>query len=784
MRQIWLTTIIVLCSIAVNAQEITQNIRGTVVDRESEAPLIGATVQLLNTTPPKGVSTDIDGHFILENVSIGRHQLKISYLGYEDVVLPNVLVGSAKEVILRIPLQESYIQMEEVVISAENPKERANNEMATVSARSFSTDETSRFAASVDDPARMALSFAGVSTSNDLSNEIIIRGNSPLGMLWRMNGIEIPSPNHFSEQGASSGGISALSVNMLDNSDFFTGAFPAEYGNATSGVFDVKLRNGNNQQREYVMQVGLLGTDVALEGPIKKGYSGSYLFNYRYSTLTILNDMGVIDTEGEDNIFQDLAFQLNLPTEKNGIFKIFGLGGLSSATGDANRDSVKANPEEEYDDSEFISNFGIIGLDHKYFISNRTYLQTSISASRQKIGYQEDLINPFTLATNRDYEDEYINDAIRYATTVNHKFNNKHTLRSGYILSHLKYKLFGEGADDDDVYRKFLDADGAANTIQTFGQWKYRFAEKWTINSGLHIFYLGMNRNYSVEPRLGLQYQINEIQSLSFGFGLHSRMAPLSVYNSTTIDDQGNSGRANQDLDLSKARHYVIGYDRQLAEQLHMKVEVYYQDLFNVWVYDDPNTSYSAVNSSAGYSTRVLSDEGTATNYGVELTLEKFFSNNYYYMLTSSIFESLYQMPDGREFQSRFNKGYNFSLLGGKEFPMGKDDKNLLGLNLRLLYGGGNRYKPIDLESSEQADKTIRYEDQGFSKIGPDYYRFDLTTEYRINKPKLAHIISLQVQNFTNHLNVFTYYYDDKKDKIQEETQFGLIPVLKYRVEF
>jgi len=784
MRHFWLTTVILLFSLSLYSQELTQNIRGTVIDRESESPLIGATVQLLNFNPPKGATTDLNGQFILEDVPVGRQQLRISYLGYEQMVLPNVMVGSAKEVILNIPLQESYILMEEVVVSAENPKERANNEMATVSSRSFSTDETSRYAASIDDPSRMALSFAGVSTSDDLSNEIVIRGNSPLGMLWRLNGVEIPSPNHFSSNGASSGGVSALSVNMLGNSDFFTGAFPAEYGNATSGVFDVNLRNGNNREREYVFQVGFLGTDVALEGPIKEDYNGSYLVNYRYSTLSMLNAIGAIDTDGEDNLFQDLSFQINLPTEKNGIFKIFGLGGLSSATGDADRDSVKANPTEEYEDFEFISNFGVIGLDHKYFISNRSYFQTTISASRQKIGFKEDLINPFSLSATRRYEDEFINDAIRYATTVNHKFNNRHILKSGYILSHLKYQQFAEGEDQDGVFRKFIESEGATNTIQLFSQYKYRMTEKWTLNTGIHYFFLGLNRNYSLEPRLGLQYQINDIQSVSFGFGLHSRMAPLSVYNTITIDDEGNQGLGNKDLELGKALHYVLGYDRQLSEQVRLKIEAYYQQLYNVLVYDDPNTSFSAVNANDSYSTRILSDNGTATNYGFEVTLEKFFNKGYYYLFTASIYESLYQMPDGREFDSRYNQYYNFTLLGGKEWQVGKKDKNIFGANLRLLYGGGNRYRPIDLPQSRIEQETVRFDNVGFSEIGPDYYRLDLSSSYRINLNKLAHVISLQIQNVTGRLNVFTYEYNKNNDQIEADTQFGLIPVLMYRIEF
>lgn len=759
--------------------------RGVVIDRESEFPLIGATVQLLSVEPLMGASTNTNGEFILNEVPIGRHNIKVSYLGYDDLILPNVLVGSAKEVILNVALQEAFLQLDEVVISASNPKERANNEMTTVSARSFSTDETSRFAASVDDPARMAQSFAGVSTTDDLSNEIVIRGNSPLGLLWRLNGIEIPSPNHFSAQGASNGGISALSVNMLDNSDFLTGAFPAEYGNATSGVFDVKLRNGNNQKRETAFQLGVLGTDIAFEGPFKKGYQGSYLVNYRYSTLSLLTAAGIIDTGDEDNIFQDLAFQLNLPTEKFGIFKLFGLAGLSSAIGDANRDSVRANPTEEYEDSEFISNFGILGLSHKYFLNEQSYLETALSLNRQSIGYIEDAINPNDFSLRRIYEDQYVNDAYRFSTTYNHKFNGRNTIRNGIIWSHLTYDFFGDGEDDNDINRVFLNEKGKANTLQLFSQWKYRITQKWTMNSGVHFFRFDLANQYSLEPRLGFSYALNEVNRFSFGYGLHSRLAPISVYNANTVDDFGApTGKTNQDLDLTKAHHFVVGYDRQLSEQVHLKIEAYYQSLFDVLVFDDPNSSFSAINSSDGYTSRTLSDDGTAENIGLEFTLEKFLSKRFYYLFTASVFDANYSMPDGRTFDSRFDQGFNLSLLGGKEFSVGKEKQNLLGINLRWIIAGGNRYRPIDFQSSNFAQETIRINDVGFSERTPGYYRFDVTLNYRINKAQLAHIISLQVQNVSNRINIFDYYFDDEEDRILPVDQFGLIPVLKYRIEF
>lgn len=775
--------LLLLCFFS-NAQELTQTIRGKVFDQESESTLPGASVVVLTTTSKIGVSTDENGYFEIKNIPIGRHNLKISFIGYQEITLPNVLVGSAKEVVLNVSLSESYQNIYEVTIKAEQNKERANNEMATVSARSFSTEETSRFAASIDDPARMAQSYAGVSSTDDLSNEIIVRGNSPLGLLWRINGIEVPSPSHFSEEGSSGGGISALSVNMLDNSDFFTGAFPAEYGNATSGVFDVKLRNGNNSKREYAFQLGVLGTDVALEGPIKKGSNASYIINLRLSTLSVLTGLGIVDLGGDNTVFKDLAFQFNVPIKKLGIFKLFSLSGLSNTNSNVEDQTIIDFPNGEYFDDDYNSDFSVTGLSHQYFFGEKTYLKSTASFSTQHINYTERLIDNRSFQRNTLYKENFINSTYRFNSFLNHKFNVKHTLRSGVIFSHLQYDLFADGEDEVGVRRILLDQDGSTNQVQAYSQWKYRFHEKWILNSGFHLIYFVLNKNKSFEPRFGLSYKIDDIQSLSAGFGLHSRIAPLSFYNSEIISEDGTVSKSNKDSEISKALHYVIGYDRQLNEDLRIKIELYYQDLYNIPVSDEVGSSGSGINYTFGFTTVNVISEGTAQNLGAEFTLEKFFSKNFYYLFTASIFDSKYQMPDGREFNTRFNSNFRFSLLGGKEYKVGKKTKNLLGINAKYIWAGGNRYTPINYQQSAQTQSTIRYENLAFSEQTPDYWRGDITISFRINNEKVAHILSLQIQNVTGRENVASYYFDTNSQQIESSNQFGLIPVLKYRIEF
>ncbi|MCB0529434.1 MAG: carboxypeptidase-like regulatory domain-containing protein, partial [Saprospiraceae bacterium] len=263
---------------AANAQQYTQTVKGIVLDKAVKTPLIGATVTLLDSDPPVGAVSDAEGRFRLPEVSVGRRTLRVRYLGYKEAVISNVIVNSGKETDLVIELEEDLLAAREVVVLAKAEKQKPLNELSTVSARTFSVEETQRFAVAVNDPARMASAYAGVVTAEDGNNIIVIRGNAPNGLLWRMEGVDIPNPNHFSTLGTTGGPVSALNPNLIANSDFLTGAFPAEYGNALAGVFDINLRTGNKERFEFMGQLGAFsGLEALAEGPLNKKNDGSFV---------------------------------------------------------------------------------------------------------------------------------------------------------------------------------------------------------------------------------------------------------------------------------------------------------------------------------------------------------------------------------------------------------------------------------------------------------------------------------------------------------------------------
>lgn len=770
-----------------NAQQPagTQSLRGLVVDKVSQSPIPGAIVVLLYSQNQNHCSTDAEGKFQLKDVPLGKQSLKITFFGYKELFLQNITVNSGKEVILNLELEEDIQSMDEVVVNARIEKDKPLNEMSGVSTRAFSVEETQKFAAAVNDPGRMATSFAGVISAGDGGNQISIRGNSPNGLLWRMEGVEIPNPNHFSSVGSSGGGISILSAQLLGNSDFSSGAFASEYGNALSGVFDLKLRKGNDQKREYTAQLGLLGADFSAEGPIKKGYAGSYLVNYRYSTLNLLSMIGIPIGDAITN-FQDLSFNVFLPTKKFGNFGAFGFGGLSYQTTQAHKDTTEWAKDDFYRlRTNFYSNTGAAGFTNTKLLSNQSYLKTALVFSGTKNGFEAEQLEYDLSSFTKLIHQNFAQSKVTLSTSYTKKLNPKSSYRTGFILNQLNYNLLEKEKSDSNTLITRINVRGRTQSVQGFFQWNYKHNEKVTTNIGLHYLQLLLNNSYAVEPRASVRYALNPKNSLSLGYGLHSQIQPIGVYFAQSTNSEGQITTPNKNLELSKAHHLVCGYDLSLNDYSHIKTEVYYQHLFNVPVSQDKNNSYSILNSLDGYYTEPLVNDGLGHNYGVELTYERFLHKNLYYLISGSLYNSEYRASNGSWYNTQFNTNYALTITMGKEWILSDKHKNkVIGFNIKSVYVGGYRNTPIDLEASAEAGKTVVQQDQAFAHKNPDYYRLDIRFSIKRNYKAVTSTLALDIQNTSNRQNVGGQYYNAKSGSVKYWYQTPLIPVLSYKVEF
>lgn len=779
----------------------TQTIKGSVKDINSDLPLLGVNIILIDSDPVVGAATDENGRFRIENVPTGRQALLVKYIGYKTQTIPNILVTTGKEVVINILLEESVESLDVVVITPETNKDRPINEMAMVSARTFSLEEVQRFSGGRNDVARLAANFAGVRAANDARNDIIVRGNSPSGVLWRIDGLPIGTTNHFATLGTTGGPVSALNTNVLRTSDFLTGAFPAEYGNGNAAVFDVKFRNGNTDNHEFTGQVSAFsGLEFMAEGPINREKQSSYLISYRYGIASL----AATGTSAVPK-FQDLSFKLNFGETKIGRFELFGMGGISSIDflgDDLDENDLFADPTRD----SFVSNsLGMIGLNHVIRFNNSSFLKNTIGVTFMDSNFDQDNFlyddNDNRTGKYRAIEDKDTENRYTFSSQYNNKFSSRFNLRAGAMVQVFNLNSLNKNRDrrieipddnNDGIPDYFLitrDINEHTPLYELYAQGQYKFTDNLSWNFGLHNQYLDFNGSNSLEPRTALSWQFNPKQRITFAYGLHSQIVPLPIlfYQEQIQDDIYE--RTNRNLDFMKSHHFVLGYDYKFKNNWRLKAELYYQDLFNIPIEQIPS-SYSVINEGDDFAFTErgsLVNEGTGENYGLELTVEKFFSRGYYLLMTTSLYESKYKGSDGIERNTSFNNNYVINGLFGKEWPIGKNKTNAITFDTRVTASGGAPYTPIDLEGTRDNDgREVYFEDQAFSKTYDPYFRWDVKFGIRLNskKSKVSHQFFVDLQNVTNRENVFVDRYNPVTDEINTVTQAGLFPDFMYRIQF
>jgi hypothetical protein len=787
-KRITLTAVLFFSFAIVNAQYtvLTQTVKGTVADEQSGNILGGATIVLDAVNPLIAGNTDSTGNFKLKNIPVGRQTFRATMIGYEAAVVANIEVTSSKEVVLEIKLKEKIKKMDDIVINTGKQKNKALNEMAVVSARQFTVDEAVRYSGTRNDPSRMAQNFAGVSGTNDARNDIVIRGNSPAGVLWRMDGIDIPNPNHFSTLGATGGPVSILNTNTLKNSDFLTSAFPAQYGNALAGVFDLRMRNGNNEKKEFLGQMGFNGFEFGAEGPLNKNNQSSFLIDYRYSLVAAIQSLGLsVGTGSSVPYYQDLHFKLHLPTKKWGTFDWFGLGGESHIKFPADtEDNLYASNDGTLRDRDFSSLTGITGLTNTYFFNGNTSGKFTLAVSGFQSKYKEVIVD-----TDKPHKTAYDkkNVQVKYSAgyTFNIKFSSKDQLTSGVVADISRLSLRQDYIPDgDSTITTFVNTKKKAVLLRAFSNLSHRFNDQLSTNIGLYYQLFTLNNTWSIEPRWNIKYQVKNNQSVSFGAGLHSQTQPLEVYFYQTSNNNGQTELTNKNLDLVKSVHTVLGYDINFSRHLRFKTELYAQYIYNAAVEKMPS-SFSMLNTGADFyfpDKTNLVNNGKGYNYGIEITLERFLNKGFYYLLTASVFQSKYKGSDNVWRNTAFNTHFVNNILLGKEFKINAHSS--FAIDTKMGIAGGQLYTPFDVAAS-QTDGYVKFrEDAAYSLRNNTYWRWDLKFSYSRNGKHTTQKWYVDLQNLTNRENIYIRTLNPKTGDTGEINQIGFFPNINYQITF
>lgn len=783
-----LSLVFFLFSTELSAQELQQGFRGRVLDAYSYQALPGARVKALSPEKQTLYEAEVDsaGSFFIQ-MKYGRYLLQVQAKGYEAYLVPDFQIDGGKEVVLDFLLEPKVYQGETVLINSRNERE-----FDRPSVHTLKVEDSKRLAASFFDPARVVASYSGVVQSDNQSNNLIIRGNSPTGVRWRLEGVAIANPNHLPNAGTfsdrislSGGGQIILSTQLLANSIFSKGAFAAEYGDALSGVFDMRLRTGNNKKNEYTFQAGLIGIDLAAEGPISKKSGSSFLVNYRYSFTGLLAAMGVT-FGGEDIRFQDLAFNLSFPTEKAGTFTVFGMGGQSSNvfTG-AREDSAILIGKDRFD-IDFSSLTGAAGMTHRISLGEKSSLKTVFAASRIASNRRGEFIENLDETPIPVEEDELSQTFLTLTSGLKHQFNPRAILKTGLYLTYQDNQVLStfRPLGGDSLFTRASHM-GATQLIRPYFSLALSPNRWLNLDLGLHAQYLALNGSFALEPRINLHANFDGRHHLSVAYGLHSQQQLPQIY-FTRINVGGENVFPNQDLGFTRAHHAVLSYQFRYSEKLSFRVEPYYQYLFDVPVIPDLNRPVSTLNLIEGVITDSLVNAGKGRNYGIEFSANKYLSDRFYTILSGTLYESEYTGFDGVWRDTRFNGRYALAASLGYEYDRvtQKGKNRVWAANLRIVQTGGLLLQAVDTAASIEQQMTVYDESAGFTDRMEDLFRIDFGLSFKQNKAKRSRTLSLDIQNLTNNQPLAFRVFDVVEQEIVERRRFGLFPVLSYRLEF
>ncbi len=763
----------------------TQTVRGVIKENFSEQKIEGVIVKLLvEDKVYKEAISNAAGEFEFLNVSLGTYDVLFSNINYKSFILPSVSVSVSKETVLNIEMERLPKQLKTVEVNPVKERGVPNNEMAVTSVFTIHPNDAKRIAGGLNDPIRVAGTLPGVTSASGFSvNFVSIRGNSPRGLKYYMDGIELPNPTHFARIGSSGGTFTIFNLDMLDKSDFYTGSFSAQYGDAIGGIFDVDLRAGNSNKHEFNFQVGSLGVEFGAEGPLSKKHKASYIFNYRYATV----GLGRIGNPSQPT-YQDFSFNINVPLKNNAKLQFFALSGMSDRTRRAIEDSTQWEESLDRTTLYLASKTATLGASYKNYINSKNILKISvIGAYTNQEDNQYYLMDDYTEVNQKI--NEYTALPVSVSASLKHKFGLRHKNITGFSFNSTQHNWLAEKYSFlDSTNRVLMNGAGESQLLKAFTQSKISITEKFSFLAGVHLLSYSVNQKISVEPRLSLNYQINERHGLSAAFGKHSQVENYATYLYQTTNNLNEIYTPNKNLDFVKAYQAVLSYKGKVFKNHSLRLEVYYQDLYDV---PTDSGSFSVLNLKELSELRALNNSGTGQNYGIDIGFERYTDNGLYYIFNSSIYRSLYTGGDGVQRSTAFDNQYNLRFIVGKEYKLKEtiSKKNIqkfrsFSWNSNLSVLGGEPYTPVDLTLSKAEQTTVYDENLAFSRRGETLLFLDFNFSYSVNKKGRKTVWAIQVKNLFSNGQAIYREYDTVKDAEVVVKSNAFFPNIYYRLEF
>lgn len=703
-----------------------------------------------------GATTDMDGNYQIINLLPGIYNLKASGIGYKTLVQFEIQVNNKNAVFVNFALEESQQQISEVTVTAQ---QFVKKEESPISLVNIGAAEIKRNPGSNRDISKVIQSLPGVAVSSSFRNDIIVRGGSPIENRFYIDGIEVPTINHFNTQGASGGPVGLINVDFVEDLNFYSGAFPANRGNTLSSVLDFKFKEARTDKPAFSFTLSATDIAATIETPLSK--KATLIASWRRSYLQFL--FAALELPFLPK-YDDFQFKSEIKLDSKNIIDIIGIGAIDNLTLNT---AANETPEQRYILAQIPTNKQwnyTLGGTWRHFKENSytTYVVSRNHLDNTADKYENnDETNPANLILN--YNSTETENKVRVEETIR-KNGWKYNYGAG-----LEYATY-----TNQTFQK-LAKDVTLNYSSDIGVFKYGifgqvskgvFKESLQLSLGLRLDGNNFNDNMAnplnqFSPRLSASYRITEKISINFNTGMYSQMPAYTILG---FRDSAGS-LVNTDVKYLRANHLVLGVEYATQKNTKLTIEGFYKGYSNYPFNLIDSISLANQGSDFGVigNTPVISNNlGRA--YGFEIFLQQKLYKNFYGLVSYTFVRSEFQDINGNYVPSAWDYRNMVSVTFGKIFKKGWE----MGIKFRA--NTGTPYTPYDIpESSLKSNFDVtnagitNYKLLNTERID-GFYQIDLRVDKKYNFKKWNLDVFIDIQNLTNNVTNGQPFFDVQTD--------------------
>ncbi len=717
----------------------TGSLAGKVTDSKTGEPLIGATVQIEETS--FGAVTDAEGYYSFSEIPTKTYNIKASYVGYNSLVQYNIVIRSEGNIDVNFPLEEAAYELDELVVK---PNPFTKLQETPLSIQKLSQEEVAAYPGGNNDIAKVVQSLPGVSGSvAGFRNDVIIRGGAPNENVYYLDGVEIPNINHFATQGSAGGPVGLLNVSFFEGVTLTTSAFGAQYDNVLSGVLQFDQRTGNPRKFGANIRVGASEAALTLEGPLFKGKkergNTTFIASVRRSYLQFLFDFIGLPILPD---YWDYQYKLNHKIDAYNEITFTGVGSI---------DDFSVSELEEFDPEQqavqdqvpvIRQQTNALGLTWRNrFKDNSGYMQTTVSSNvlNNQFSQYSDNVNQTGLFFENDSKEQ--ETKLRYRLT---KFFGKWTTNFGGSVQFVNYRNETRDLINNLTFNSSLDFFRYGLFVQSSTRF---LQERLSFSVGLRVdgntFTDTGNELYrTLSPRMALSYRLSQDGSwnANFSVGRYFKIPPYTILGFE--DNFGNN--INRSSKYIRSDHIVGGIEYLINESARITLEGFVKlyDNYPVSVRD----SVSVANKGGGFE--VLGSEpvasvGKGRTYGAEFLFQQKFNGNFYAIVAYTLFWSEFTgFDEGRYLPSTWDNRHLVALTAGYKL------KGNWEISARYRYLGRAPFVPVD-EEATLANYPALIRD--YSRFGEErlsaFSQLDMRVDKKWNFKKFSFDLFIDVQN-------------------------------------